>query len=387
MRYIRFLLIAVVLVGLIFSLPSSVRAQDGGGFSISTNYPSMFIGIGETVTLRMTVRSPSSQIVTLDVADLPKGWSAEFRGGGRVIRSIFVQQNSPAEVELRVTPPAGAAPGTYRFKALAQASGAKAEFPIELIVQEKVPTRLSLESDFPTLRGGSESPFNFSATLKNDGDDDVTVTLFADAPKEFAVTLKSSGKDISNLPTDIKAGSSQRIEVSAQPLTSLPVGSYPIAIRAQGEGVDASLTLTAEVIGQPQLNISAPDGRLSADAYLGRSNAIKLVLRNTGNSPAVGVRVTASSPAGWTVTLDPEQVVEVPADGEVEVTANVKPADKAIAGDYMITFRAQPNEGASKAVDFRVTVRASTLWGVVGIALIAVAVGIVALAVVRFGRR
>ena len=97
--------------------------------------------------------------------------------------------------------------------------------------------------------------------------------------------------------------------------------------------------------------------------------------------------LSASSPAGWTVTLNPEQVVEVPAEGEVEVTANVRPAEKAVSGDYMITFRAQPNEGASKSADFRVTVRTSTLWGVVGIALIAVAVAIVGLAVVRFGRR
>ena len=85
--------------------------------------------------------------------------------------------------------------------------------------------------------------------------------------------------------------------------------------------------------------------------------------------------------------MDPADVVEVPANGQVDVTASVKPADQAIAGDYMITFNAQPNDGASQSADFRVTVRASTLWGIVGVALIAVAVAIVGLAVVRFGRR
>jgi uncharacterized membrane protein len=38
-------------------------------------------------------------------------------------------------------------------------------------------------------------------------------------------------------------------------------------------------------------------------------------------------------------------------------------------------------------MDFRVTVRTSTLWGVVGIGLIAISVGIVGWAVMRFGRR
>jgi uncharacterized membrane protein len=71
----------------------------------------------------------------------------------------------------------------------------------------------------------------------------------------------------------------------------------------------------------------------------------------------------------------------------VEVTAHIRPADKAVAGDYVETIRAQTAQGASKSADFRITVLTSTLWGAAGIGLIAVSVGVVALAVVRFGRR
>ncbi|HXQ34691.1 MAG TPA: NEW3 domain-containing protein, partial [Anaerolineales bacterium] len=95
----------------------------------------------------------------------------------------------------------------------------------------------------------------------------------------------------------------------------------------------------------------------------------------------------ASAPAGWTVTLNPDTIVEVPANNEIDVTAEVKPADNAISGDYIVTFHAQPNESASKNADFRITVQTSTLWGAVGIGLIAVAVVIVGMAVTRFGRR
>jgi uncharacterized membrane protein len=140
-------------------------------------------------------------------------------------------------------------------------------------------------------------------------------------------------------------------------------------------------------VGQPQLTLTTPDGRLSGTAYINKSNPIKLVLRNTGNSPAAGVKLSVTAPTGWNVTLDPETVVEVPANNEVEVTADVKPADNAISGDYVVTFRAQPNQSASKSVDFRITVQTSTLWGAVGLALIAVAVAIVGMAVTRFGRR
>jgi uncharacterized membrane protein len=347
----------------------------------------MVIGIGETVTLNLNVHSALPQTVSLDVADLPTGWTAEFRGEGRIIHSVFVVQGAPSEVELRVTPPDTAKGGTYRVNVIAQGSGVTSEFPLEFMVKDKVPAQLSFETEFPTIRSGPESTFTFSTTLKNDGDEDISVVLAADAPREFAVTFKSAGKDITNLPTDIKSGSSQTITVEAEPLTQLEVGSYPITVTAQGENIDASIALTAEVVGQPQLTITTPDERLSGEATLGRTNPLKLILRNTGNSPAVGVNLSASSPAGWTVQLNPEQVIEVPAQGEVEVTANVKPSDKAIAGDYVLTFRAQPNEGAAESADFRITVQTSTLWGIAGIGLIAVAVAIVGLAVVRFGRR
>jgi len=384
-RFLFFTLLA----GLVFSatIPALAEGSSPTTLTLSTNYPSMVIGIGETVSLNMQIYSPLAETVTLDTANLPKGWTDEFRGGGKLIRSVYVAQDTSSTVELRVTPPADVTPGTYKFTVTAQGTANKSEFPIELVVKDKVPVNLSFASDFPTLRSGSDSPFNFSATLKNDGDDDVSVVLSSDAPQNVSVKFTSSGKDITNLPTDVKAGSSQTISIAVQPLTSLSVGSYPINVLAQSDAAQASLTLTAEVTGESQLTITTADDRLSGDAYLGKNNPIKLVLRNTGNSPAAGVKLTASSPTGWTVTLDPAEVVEVPANGEVDITANVKPADQAIAGDYMLTFKAQPNDSSAKSADFRVTVRTSTLWGVVGIVLIAIAIGIVGMAVTRFGRR
>lgn len=384
----RFVLLVTILFGLFFSAAAPAHAQDGtGSVSISTSYPSMVVGIGETVTLSMEVRSSTAQPVNLTVADLPGGWTSEFRGGGRVIGSVYVPEGTPSKVDLRVTTPAAVKAGSYTFMVVAQGQSGRSEFPVEFIVKEKAPARLTFETEFPTLRGGPDAAFNFSVNLSNEGDDDLSVSFLADAPKELAVTFKSAGKDITNLPTDVKAGSSVKIDVAATPLTSLEVGTYPFTITAQSETVTASTELTAEVVGQPQLTLTTPDGRLSGTAVINRSNQIKLVLRNTGNSPASGVKLSVTAPAGWTVTLNPEDVVEVPANQEVEVTADIKPADNAIAGDYVVTFRAQPNQSASKSAEFRITVQTSTLWGAVGIALIAVAVAIVGMAVTRFGRR
>ena len=64
----------------------------------------------------------------------------------------------------------------------------------------------------------------------------------------------------------------------------------------------------------------------------------------------------------------------------------VTPSSKAIAGDYMTTFRANA-KGESGSVDFRVSVKTSTMWGIVGLAVIAVALLVLMGAVARFGRR
>ena len=389
MKHLRWSLFALLLAGMMFGLTSPAFAQKGSPdtLTISTAYPSMVVGIGETVTLNMDIHSPSSQVVNLDLSNLPKDWTAEFRGNGRIIHSVYVATGAPSTVELRVTPPNTVQAGTYDFNVMAKGGSETSQFPVELIVKDKAPARLTFETDYPTIRGGSDAAFNFSVDLKNEGDDDLSVSLLADAPKELAVTFKSSGKDITNLPTDIKAGSSERIDISAQPLTSLAVGTYPFTVTAQSDTATADIQLTAEVVGQPDLALTTPDDRLSGTAYLNRDNPIKLVLRNTGNSPAEGVKLSASAPAGWTVTLNPDNVVEVPANNEIAVTADVKPAKNAISGDYIVTFNAQPNESPAKTADFRITVQTSTLWGAVGIGLIAVAIAIVGLAVTRFGRR
>jgi uncharacterized membrane protein len=143
----------------------------------------------------------------------------------------------------------------------------------------------------------------------------------------------------------------------------------------------------AEVTGQPELNVTAPDGRLSGQAYAGDETSVKLIVENTGSAPARNVKLSASPPSGWSVTFAPEQIAEVASGQQIEVTANIQPNEQAIAGDYMVNLTAQPETGPSKAADFRITVLTSTLWGIVGVALIAVAVAVVGLAVLRFGRR
>ncbi len=383
-----------IVVALIFSLffivgaQAPALAQEGGqDLSIYTKYPSMVTEPGKTVSFPLTLKSgTANQIVTLSMKEIPDGWKATFRGGGRIIKSAYVTTDeNGVTVDLKLEPPAEVAAGDYQFVVEATGNGTTATLPLSLTVEEKLPPRLTFTTDLPTLKGTPTSTFRFNTTLKNEGDADLDVNLIADAPAGFSVNFKLAGKDITSLP--VEANSSKRITVEAKAFGMVPAGSYPLKVIAQGGDVQAEVDLTIDVAGQPELKVSGPDGRLSGEAYAGKDSPIKVVITNNGTAEAHNVALSASTPSGWKVAFDPQTIQSIPVGQQVEVTANVHPGDKAIAGDYIVTVRAKSAEGANASADFRITVRTSTLWGVIGIALIAVAVAVVVLAVARFGRR
>jgi uncharacterized membrane protein len=298
---------------------------------------------------------------------------------------VSAEPGTNASVELRLEQPVDVKPGTYHFEVQASDGSIVAHLPLNLTIQEKTPPRLVLETELPTLKGNPTTTFRYNVTLRNEGDEDLTVNLIAEAPENFIVTIKTAGQEVTDLP--VGANESKQLSLEVQPIAEISAGSYSVTLNAQGGEVNASLALTAEVTGQVGLNISAPDGRLSGKAYEGRDTPFKIIIQNTGTAPAQRIQLSSNEPSGWTVTLDPKEIPEIQPGKELEVTAHIRPGEKAIAGDYLITVRAQATEGASKSTDFRITVLTSTLWGAAGIGLIAIAVGVVAMAVVRFGRR
>lgn len=392
MRRLWTIVALLTLVLLALNTPAPAMAQTGqppgdpSDLTLFTSYPSQVIGIDENVTFTLKLRTETApQVARLEMQQIPEGWTATFRGGGNIIRAVYVEPEKEASVTLRLEPPADVAAGTYHFVVLARGEGSVAELPLELTVQEKLPPSLTFEVELPTLKGKPNSTFRYSATLKNEGDEDLSVNLLADAPPGFLVTFKLTGQEVTSLP--LEANRSKRLSIEVRPFVEVPAGAYPITVRAQGGEVEATLSLVAQVTGEPDLTVTAPEGRLSGRAYAGKETPLKVIVRNTGTAPARGVELSSTEPSGWSVEFEPKEIAEVPAGQQVEVTAKIRPADKAVAGDYMVTVRARPEGSTSESADFRITVLTSTLWGVVGVALIAIAVAVVGLAVLRFGRR
>lgn len=383
------LALAAACAAILALAPLGARAQESQPaaqpLTLFTRYPAQELAVGDSVSFPLVLRADAARVAEISLRDVPAGWTATLRGGGRIVQSAYVLPGEDTELDLRVEPPADVAAGTYGLSVVARADGATAALPLTLVVQAKLPPSLELSSDLPTIRGAPDSALRFSADLRNAGDTDLNVNLIADAPAGFAVTFSTAGQEVTSLP--VEAGSTKNLSIEVAAPEGAADGAFPIYVRAEGGEVQAELGLTAELVGQSTVELSTPDGRLSGEATIGATTPIQLVVRNSGTAPARAITLSGTPPSGWTVEFQPAQIDEIAPGAQVEVQANLRPAEQAVAGDYVLSFSARPEEGRSDSAEYRVTVTTSTLWGVVGIGLIAAAVAVVALAVGRFGRR
>lgn len=371
----------------LFAFQTTVFAQESEQeLVITTTYPSIIVELGETINIDLDVSvMGSAQTVDLAMKDMPEGWESNFRGGGKLITSVFVNPNSNVPVDLQLTPPENIETGEYKFVVRGEGEQTSTELDLVIYVDEKVPASLDFGTDLPTLKGSPDTTFRYSTTLNNNGDKDLTINLSADIPMGFLPNFSLAGKEVSSFL--LEANRSKTISIELEPITEIPAGEYPFTVYANGGELQAELVLTAIVTGQQNIQVTGVDGRLSAKITAGKMTPLQLVVKNTGTAPAQGVELSASAPSGWTISFEPESIEEIPAGEQIEVTANITPSEKAIAGDYVTTFKAKPINGATETAEFRITLTTSTLWGIAGVALIGVAVSVVAIAVMRFGRR
>jgi len=163
-------------------------------------------------------------------------------------------------------------------------------------------------------------------------------------------------------------------------------GDYPVLVKVAAEGATAEMRVTLQLSGQGKLVLSAKDGRLSGEAEIGKTSTYTLVLNNDGTAPVDEVELSGTVPANWKIEFNPRSLAAIAPGDKKEVQVLVTPADKAVAGDYMASFRAAAR-GEQASADFRISVTTSTLWGIAGIGIIAVALLVLLGAVARFGRR
>jgi uncharacterized membrane protein len=382
----------LALVGMM-ALASTALAKDASpdnikGLYLTTDFPVIQLRAGEETSLPLTIYNyglkPQRTAVTLSGA--PADWKPSLEGSGKPASAAFVDYDGRANMTLKFNIPATAKPGKYDLTLTADGEDGKSTLPITINLAEPVAAKLTATPKFPVLKGSPKSNFDFNVTVKNESSADTTVTLRADAPAGFTTTFKEgyNTQEITSLL--IKANESKDLTVSVKPAPRQGAGQVPITVTIAGEKASVQTKLVADISGQPAISITGQDERLSGDATAGEKKSFPLVVRNTGTAPARGISMSATPPSGWTVTFEPKDLPEIAPNDETKVNAIVTPGQKALAGDYVVSMRAS-GDGVSESASYRVAVTTSTLWGLTGLGVIAVALLVLVGAVGRFGRR
>lgn len=384
----------IALFALILAITSTATgyaqaADTPKGLFLMTDYPSQTVRAGEVTTIRMKLNNAGlpPEPVALSVSGAPAGWKIDLLGGGQTVASAMPGVNQDVALQLRVDVPKDAQPGSHKITVSAKGILMQApDLVLTLTVANEAPAKLSIKSRLPSLRGTPRSTFEYTVTVGNDSGKDLTVALSAQAPANFQTTFTEGfgSNEISSIP--VEAGQTKDIKVKVTPPRDVKAGDYPVVVRVAAEGATAEQRLVLQVSGQGRLALSTKDGRLSGEAEVGKPSTFTLVLSNDGTAPIEEVEMSGTVPTSWKVEFNPKTIPSIAPNEKKEVQVTVTPADKAIAGDYVASFRAN-GRGETASADFRITVTTSTLWGAVGIGIIAVALLVLLGAVARFGRR
>ena len=362
--------------------------KDVKGLFLLTDYPALSVrpGTTSTIALRLQNYGLNPERYQLSVGDVPPGWTATLLGGGQPVAAAMPATDQNVGLQLRLDVPATAGLGTQTLTVKAEGQGNAVSLPIAVTLAKELPAKLKVEAPLPALRGTPKSTFDYQLTIKNDSGRNLTVSFAADAPKNFETSFTENygSQQISSIP--IEAGQSKDIKLHVRPPSTADATKYPVSVTVTAEDASAKTSLSLEIVGQPQLQLSSREGIVSAKVEAGKESSVPIVVTNTGTAAADAVELSSSAPTGWKIDFDPKAIERIEPGKDAEVQALVTQTATSLAGDYQATLRAT-SRGEAASTQFRFTVTTSSTWVMAGAGIIGVAVLFMAAAVVRFGRR
>ena len=362
---------------------------------MSAEYPGVEVASGEDVTMNLDFhnRGKEDESLNVEVANIPKGWEAQIKTSQYEVTGISVPAGKDKYLTFEAKPGKGVAPGDYRF--LVDARSTDGHFnlkqPILINVSRSAAgsqaAAIGLSTSYPVLRGPTSGKYEFSVDVRNQSDTDAVFNLFAQAPQDWTVNFKPSyeSKYISSL--SLKAGQSSTIALEVTPPASTAPGEYPILFRVSSEHSRKEIPLKLVLTGSYELKLGTATGLLSLDARPGKEANVSIYVKNTGTAANGNISFLSFKPENWTVTFNPDRIDTLAPNETKQVDVVFTPNKDALVGDYSVNLQAKGEQQSNSSAEFRVTVKASAVWGWVGILLIVVVLGGLAVMFRYLGRR
>ena len=271
----------------------------------------------------------------------------------------------------------------------------------EEVIPDPIPEELAFDVVYPEIQAELGSAYEFTFKVTYDmGDEpygleeDVTDKVFdivVEYPEGwFAAATPAFQKEVEITAVKLKNAAEESLRVVAVPLINMEPGEFDIKVTIKSsiedDPLEGSVDFKAIITSTYKMDLKTKTGRLSTDVTSGKDNHYKLIITNNGSANIENIALTSSEPEGWKITFDTDEIEVLEAGEDIEIDANIGPADKAIAGDYIVKFSAN-SDNAQDDIELRITVETPTIWGILGIAIIVIVIVAVAFIFARLGRR
>ncbi len=390
-RSYRFCLLVMVALGLVFSGWASMAAETKKkedvenrperSIQMSAEFPGVEVPPGQTVTMNLLFdnKGRTNENVDVSIAAIPKGWKARLKSEQYTITGVSVPWGEQKTVIFEAEPDKTVKPGDYTFDIEAKTADGQFKMaqPILVKVRERqagAETRgVRLTTSYPVLRGSSDASFEFSVDVESKLDRDAVFDLSAQAPEGWETNFKPAYETKYITSLRLKANSSQTVAIQVKPVMNAKAGEYPIIMRVASGDAKAEAKLMVVLTGTYALDAGTPSGLLTLDARQGKPSVASIFVKNTGSATLQGITFMSFKPENWKVEFKPEKLDSLDPNDVKQVEVTITPYEEALVGDYSVGLGIN-TEKASKNLEFRVTVKASTAWGWIGIGIIVLVV-------------
>jgi uncharacterized membrane protein len=368
--------------------PSSVVGAEEEGkkderpprsIAMAPEYTGVIVPPGENVEMDLILynKGKSDENINVDITSIPKGWKARIKTYRFTITGAHVKNGESTRLTFFAEPEnkKDIKPGTYVFKVKAQTHDGAFTSKQEIVVtvsekaEKEKEKAVTVTTSYPVLRGPTDATFEFSLEVDNKLDKDKVYNLTAQEPENWDVNFKPAYEDKFISSVRLEKNQSKSVAVTVKPHRLAEAGEYPIKVRVGSGDAKAEAELTVILTGTYKLEAGTATGLLSLEAQKGKPANMSVYVKNTGSATNHNINFLSIKPENWKVEFEPEKIEALKPDELKQVEVTITPADEALVGDYSLGINVD-GEKASKTLELRTTVRASTAWGWIGIGII-----------------
>jgi len=380
---ILFIVASALVLQPVFSVAMAAESEQEmkpeRSITLAPEYPAIEIPSDKdqvSIDLIVDNKGRSDETVSVWISEIPKGWKARIKTYRYTVMGVYVESGKDKTLTFEAEPPKNVQPGDYTFKILGKTRDGRFDFARDITVKvmakvegEKTDKGVKLTTSYPVLRGPSDGKFEFSLDVDSKLDKEAVFDLVAQGPKDWDINFKPAYEDKFISSLRLKANASQTVAVAVKPPPQVKAGDYPIQVRVNSGEAKGEATLHVILTGTYGLEVGTPNGLLSLDARQGKTANISFYVKNTGSAVNNNIKFLSFKPENWKVEFTPETIPNIQPGDLKQVELSITPNSDALVGDYSVTANVE-GEKVNKPIEFRVTVKASSAWGWIGISII-----------------